>query len=96
MKLYGGESQGDEQGKQADARKRRLNRLFGNVFAERLLLSLRKVDDPGTQGVISSLALNVTLDEAQGSTNSDMSGTATALESGEVKGRQRDTPNLEA
>ncbi|KAJ3536758.1 hypothetical protein NMY22_g5893 [Coprinellus aureogranulatus] len=37
-----------------------LNRVFGNVFAERLLLSLRKVDDPGTRAVISSLAFNVT------------------------------------
>lgn len=39
--------------------------MFGNVFAERLLLSLRKVDDPGTRAFISSLAFNITMENEQ-------------------------------
>lgn len=38
----------------------RLNIVLGNIFAQRLILSLRKVDDPGTRAVVSTLAFQIT------------------------------------
>lgn len=45
--------------------KHRLSWLLINVFAERLLLSMKQVDHPGTRAVISTLVFNVTEKEQQ-------------------------------
>ncbi|KAJ3544965.1 hypothetical protein NMY22_g2613 [Coprinellus aureogranulatus] len=45
--------------------------VFGNIFSLRMLLLLRKIDDPGTRAVISSIAFDVTVEEDQESTAFD-------------------------
>ncbi|KAJ3524141.1 hypothetical protein NMY22_g11133 [Coprinellus aureogranulatus] len=45
--------------------------ILGNIFALRMLLLLRKIDDPGTRAVISSIAFDVTVEEDQESTAFD-------------------------
>lgn len=72
-KLYSGECLGSYERTKAHIQKHRLHRVFGNVFAERLILSLRKVDDPGTRVVISTLAFKITPDDDEGSSDAELS-----------------------
>lgn len=71
-----------------------------------MLLSLRKVDDPGTQAVISSLVFNAVPNDGQGSAHPELSeeskgnnrggGSAEILQGNEVEVRQRNPSLLEA
>lgn len=84
----------------------RLNKVLSNVFAERLLLSLRKVDDPGTRVVISSLAFNIAPNDNEGSADAELSegtsgneernGSAEMFDSGGVEVMQRNTSHSKA
>lgn len=83
-----------------------MDRVFSNVFAERLLLSLRKVDDPGTRAVISSLVFEVRPVDDEEDMNSDLpegtggdyerNGSAEILEGSQAEVRQRHPSNAEA
>lgn len=80
--------------------------MLANVFAQRLLLSLRKVDDMGTRAIISSLAFNAVYNDDQGSTdfesheggkgNDEGKRSAEVPEGGEVEVNRRRTSNSEA
>lgn len=99
--MYGGESPNDDQENYAHIQQHRLSALFGNVFAQRLLLSLRKVDDPGSREVISTLAFNIAPNDVPGSDDSDLaegqngnfegSGSGEIVEDGEAGAGERKT-----
>lgn len=104
--FYGGEQLHNSQTARAYVRdSHRLNRVLSNIFAERLLLSLRRVDDPGTREVITSIAFNFPTKDAQGSMDSDLHEEKSStheggsrsyeLKGGEVEVRQKNTSDSE-
>lgn len=76
--------------KHTHTRKYSLNVVLGNIFAQRLLLSLRTVEDPGTRAVISSLVFNDAPNDNQRSGDSNSpegrSGSRESSDSAEILG----------
>lgn len=80
-----------------------MNAVLSNVFAQRLLLSLRRVDDPGTREVISTLVFKVGPNNARESTDSglsegvvsseEVSGNVEVLERSDLEAQEKNVPN---